>query len=55
MGLWGREQGRYALPPWPKSTLDRFNPDALLVCGRERGRGRAYTGVVESPSGLVQA
>ena len=55
MGLcWGGSKGREALPPWPKST-HRFNPDALLVSGRERGRGRAYTGVVESPSRLVQA
>jgi hypothetical protein len=42
-------------PSLAREHMNRFNPDALLVCGRERGRGRAYTGVVESPSGLVQA
>ena len=51
---WVREQGRAArraLPPWPSSA---GSGPPLCWCGRERGRGRAYTGVVESPWALFR-
>ena len=54
MGLWGREQGRYALPPWPKSTSIASIPTLCWCAVANEAGGERTRGLLNRPRALFR-